>query len=329
MNKQHFKITYLAAIALTFATVSAIAQSQGGMNSATEKQYQVPPIDKVPMFTDRPVRYNQNEAGAVALSRDLQRRRLTPARGNDGSVRFVFGQATPTVVCSPLRICVINLEPGEIVEDVIAGDTARWKISPSVSGTGADRTYHAVLKPTDVGLATNLMISTDRRVYHLTLKSAKRDYMPAISFEYPENEAARWRKLRQQEQARQDLAQAQREKGRLTGIGLNVEDLNFNYSISSEFHWKPLRVFDDGVKTYIELPPAVVSREAPIVLTDGNRSDEVVNYRLKENRYIIDQIADRIYLVHGVGRNQERITITRASAAGVSHAANVNDDVYQ
>ncbi len=310
------------------AGASGLAQAQGKPEGS---MYEVPPLDRVPMFTDRPVRYNRNEAGAVAMSRELQRRPLTPARAGDGSVRFVFGQATPTVVCSPLRICVVSLEPGEKVQDVIAGDTARWKIEPSISGVGEALTYHAVLKPTDVGLDTNLMITTDRRVYHLTLKSARHDYMPSISFEYPDNDAARWRSIREHERAREQAALELRAKGALPGIGLNVADLHFNYDISSNFAWKPLRVFDDGVRTYVELPAEVVAREAPIVLTQGVQPDEVVNYRLTGNRYIIDRLADTLTLVQGVGRNQQRITIRRSPAKGEAHhaASDPSNDAYR
>src|SRR5206468_1699434 len=43
-----------------------------------------------------------------------------------------YGHAQPTLTCTVLRACVIELQPGEIVLSRIAGDTERWEIAPAV-----------------------------------------------------------------------------------------------------------------------------------------------------------------------------------------------------
>lgn len=52
---------------------------------------------------------------------------------------FLFGETQPSVVCSPLQVCDIELQGGEIVRDVMVGDTVRWKVEPATSGATGDR----------------------------------------------------------------------------------------------------------------------------------------------------------------------------------------------
>lgn len=94
--------------------------------------------------------------------------------------------------------------------------------------------------------------------------------------------------------------------------------LNFNYSVSGNTSWRPVAVFDDGIKTIIEMAPAMAWTEAPtllIVRRSGGlfRSEELVlvNYRVQNNRYIVDALFNRAILVVGIGSGQERVTIQR------------------
>lgn len=290
-----------------------------------------PPTQPVPvlkpLLNDAPVRYNRNERRAVKQALELRSRTLTPSRSPDGSVQYVFGEAEPVIVCAPLRICDLALQPGEKVKDVLVGDSARWSVQPAMSGSGTTRVTHAVIKPIDVGLASNLMITTDRRVYHLTLKSARLDHMPFISFSYPESAQSAWNQLRsendREEVAHEQAASEQKQKT-IPGVGLQPDDLNFDYTILGGFEWQPSRVYTDGVRTYIELPQEALLREAPILLIPNDGKDEMINYRLKGNRYIIDGIVDNIVLLRGVGRHQERVQIV-ANSAQLNRSAEATD----
>lgn len=230
-------------------------------------------------------------------------------------MRYVFGEATPVIICAPLRICDLALEPGENVKDVLIGDSVRWSVEPAISGTGKLQTTHAVIKTQDVGLATNLMITTDRRTYHLTLKSASQDHMPYVSFTYPTTPSRAWANLRAENTMAQAAAKQREEaaqKDVVPGIGLSVNDLNFGYEITGSAPWKPSRVFDDGVRTYIELPDQAIASEVPIILVPKQGKDEVVNYRLKDNRYVVDSLLAHLILVQGIGREQQRVHIRSA-----------------
>jgi len=83
---------------------------------------------------------------------------------------YPHGVYQPVLTCTVLRICIIELEPGETVLSMGSGDHVRWSLDHGQTGPGANTTYITVV-PTDYDLTTNLVISTDRRMYHMTLDS--------------------------------------------------------------------------------------------------------------------------------------------------------------
>ena len=108
-------------------------------------------------------------------------------RSDDGYVRFLFGATLPTVVCAPLQVCNLALQPGEVVNNINLGDSVRWKITPSLSGNGGSQTTHLIIKPTDAGLVSSLDIETNKRTYAIKLVSTQASWMPLVAFNYPED----------------------------------------------------------------------------------------------------------------------------------------------
>jgi type IV secretion system protein VirB9 len=242
-------------------------------------------------------------------------------------VVFAFGGAEPTVICAVLQVCDVELQAGEQVNSINLGDSARWLVTPAVSGPAAGEVQHLVLKPMDVGLTTSLIVTTDRRTYHLALVSRRDDYMPRVAFTYPADTAAQWANLRlhvaQQavvEQARVAKDTAVPGARAANGSQEYLANLRFNYAITGEASWKPARVFNDGVKTVIEMPSSLAQGDAPTLLVvrkGGNVSNDadttLVNYRVQDGRYIVDQVFDEAVLVVGVGNKQQRVTIVRGN----------------
>ena len=111
-------------------------------------------------------------AAAVAASQQWGTQTNTPAAGADGRVLYSYGAGMPTVVCAPLRVCIVEMEPGEkIVGEPHIGDAVRWNVAPAIYGEGPQATALIVLKPQAPGLDTNMLITTDRRAYYLRLIS--------------------------------------------------------------------------------------------------------------------------------------------------------------
>ena len=229
---------------------------------------------------------------------------------DNGRVIFPFGETLHTVVCAPLRQCDIQLQAGEKVMNVKVGDKVRWKIEGARSGPEGKETVHIVVKPTQTGLATSLIITTDRRAYYLLLKSTRKQWMPAVAFTYPEESEAQIAAFLAEEQKR-----AQRKALRqmsVEGASLSVDDLDFAYEIDGEAPWKPTRVFSDGSHTYVDLPKSATTEDSPVLLVRNDDGVRVVNYRVHGRRYIVDGVFRHIELIAGVGDSQQKVTIKRA-----------------
>src|SRR3546814_91025 len=89
------------------------------------------------------------------------------------------------VYASPGRVTDIALQPGEALVSVSAGDTVRWIIGDTESGSGVGKRLHVLVKPSRAGLRTNLVINTDRRSYHLELSATPGTWLASVAWEYP------------------------------------------------------------------------------------------------------------------------------------------------
>jgi len=236
---------------------------------------------------------------------------IAPVAGANGTIKFLYGAQQPSIVCAVLQVCALALQAGELVNSINLGDTARWTIEPAITGSGAAEVQHLIIKPMDVGLETSLVITTNRRAYHVRLRSHRTDYMPQVAFIYPEDAMAKWDAIqRRQRQERDDRTIPQ--------TGEYLGDLSFDYDLSGKAKWKPVRVYNDGSKTIIEMPSIMEQTEAPSLLVvrgEGkrirNEDTVMVNYRIQGHRYIVDAVFERAILVAGVGRRQDRVVITR------------------
>ncbi|MDR1744519.1 MAG: TrbG/VirB9 family P-type conjugative transfer protein, partial [Planctomycetota bacterium] len=141
-------------------------------------------------------------------------------------------------------------------------------------------------------------------------------YMPRVKFFYIEDAIGKWRAI-------QTAAAAKREIATIPETNEYLGDLDFGYTVSGRASWKPVRVYNDGTKTILEMPDTFRQEDAPTLLVvrrEGRifrKSDQVlVNYRVQNGRYIVDAVFDQAVLVVGVGGNQERVTITRNPKKG-------------
>jgi type IV secretion system protein VirB9 len=209
------------------------------------------------------------------------------------------------VYSAPGQVTDIALQPGEQLVGsgpVAAGDTVRWIIGDTESGKAETKQIHILLKPTRPDLQTNLVINTDRRTYLLELNSTEKTYMASVSWQYPHDQLIALRRQSAAALAAQPVA-----------TGVDISSLNFRYEIEGDTPaWRPLRAFDDGIKVYIEFPTGIRQGEMPPLFIIGPGGDtELVNYRARQNYYIVDRLFGAAELRLGDKNSERRVRIIR------------------
>jgi len=259
-----------------------------------------------PEAADPTVRVNQANAAA----------RVQPVRNgfiNSMQVYPFVDGALYQVYSSPGQITDIALQPGETLVGsgpVAAGDTVRWIIGDTESGTSAGKQVHILVKPTRPELMTNLVINTDRRTYHMELRSTEKTYMASVSWQYPQDQLIALRRQNVEAQAAQPVSS-----------GIDLAKVNFRYEVSGDrAPWKPLRAFDDGKQVFIEFPRGIGQGEMPPLFVVGPEGDtsELVNYRVRGNYMIVDRLFAAAELRFGAAKDQKRVRISRTDGRPAS-----------
>jgi type IV secretion system protein TrbG len=207
------------------------------------------------------------------------------------------------VYAKPGQVTDIALQEGEQLVGpgpVAAGDTVRWMIGDTVSGSGASARVHILVKPTRPDITTNVVINTDRRTYHIELRANPSVYMASVSWTYPQDELIA-------------LARAQEAAALAAPVaaGLDLGTLNFAYRLSGDRpNWRPVRVFDDGTRVFVEFPETVAQGEMPPLFVLGaDDQAELVNYRVSGRYMIVDRLFENAELRLGERRGQQRVRL--------------------
>lgn len=195
------------------------------------------------------------------------------------------------VYTQPGRITDIALQPGEKLSSIAGGDTQRWSISESHSGSDDLITKHIFVKPQQEDISSNLVLTTDRRVYHIELHAKPEvPYQAVVTWNFPHSMLL----------ASFSSESAKKEKSKTPLSGLTNQQFNFSYHFvtAKKPKWMPRRVFDDGHKTYIEFPESLQDTEAPALWgLSKSKESEVINYRRYKNFYIVDHLIDLAELI--------------------------------
>lgn len=212
-----------------------------------------------------------------------------------------FQRTVYIIYCHPDRIVDIELQPGEKFTYVGGADTVRWNIDQELMGGQ----WHVFVKPNidDPNLSTSFIIGTDRHIYHVEAFNAKSKYTPIIAWNYPQSERLEFKTNNQMMEENNIF------------VSSSLDEVNFDYKICSAktnarptYPWTPIMVFDDGKKTYIKMPEEMNSSEAPVLFAKdkeikkkkkGETDLLIVNYRLKNGYFIVDQVMDEFQLHSG------------------------------
>ncbi|GHV25543.1 hypothetical protein FACS189498_3870 [Spirochaetia bacterium] len=264
-------------------------------------------IEKTVVYIDRPVYSPAEDSppppenGDAAVDKSTRSSIRVPLKYTNGMMFYPWDETfTYEIYTQPYRTTDIRLEPGEqVLEMPFLSEEKVWEIGAGVSRKNGQDVQHFFIKPSYSGLTTSMIIITDRRVYHLLLKSYKEHWMVMVQWEYPgtmpftvKSEAMNQRKA----ELSNDV------------LLINPEFLSFDYKMTYSLFkkpvWLPKRIYDDGRKTYIEFDEKMLHTESPVIF---NHRNERLNYRVQKNLAIIDELIEKIT----IRRGKEKVTITK------------------
>lgn len=216
------------------------------------------------------------------------------------SIRFIYEKsAVYDVHCRAGYITALNLSPNEEVMYVGAGDTARWILDAARSSNNGKAFFQLLIKPLRDNINTNLIINTTKRSYQINLIATTGTYNTYIEWVYADEQNIS-DKLNTVYGSSNNIT-ANNPSNSLESLNNkitlsnNPPKLNMDYKINGDkVNWKPLKVFDDGQKTFILMPASITVTEAPVLYMKRGRDLSMVNYRLKSPYYIIDRLVQEL-----------------------------------
>ncbi|MFG1302971.1 P-type conjugative transfer protein TrbG [Xanthobacter autotrophicus] len=302
----------MAALLLSASVLAGCATAQKPPEISYDAD--VPPLPALPAVVDgrpRPLHippaWTPSRGGAAASAPTARvenanaAARVEPKKeGYYNAIQiFPFSEgALYQVYAAPGQITDIALEPGESLTGsgpIAAGDTARWVIGDTESGSGVMRRVHVLVKPTRPDITTNLVVTTDRRTYMIELRSGEKPYMPAVAWAYPQPPAS------------------QRQAVPAVPLIPAIEARNYRYGLTGDTpSWRPDEVYDDGRRVYVVFPRGIVQGEMPPIFVIGPEGEaQVVNSRIHQNIVIVDRLFGAAELRLGSGERQQKVRIVR------------------
>ena len=300
-------LALLAATALAGCATNRVPQFSYDADVPPLPVVQAPVTDERPRPLHTPPSWNVARGGAAAgtpagrVENANAAARVEPRREGYYNAIQIYPWsegALYQVYAAPGQITNIALEPGEGLTGagpIAAGDTARWIIGDTESGSGAHRRVHVLVKPTRPDISTNLVITTDRRIYMIELRAREELYMPAVAWAYPAPPAG------------------QRQSVPAAPVIPAEASRNYRYGLTGDSPpWRPISVFDDGRRVYVVFPRGIVQGEMPPIFVLGSDGEpQIVNSRIHQNILIVDRLFGAAELRLGSGERQQTVRIVR------------------
>jgi type IV secretory pathway VirB9-like protein len=267
----------------------------------------------------------------VTLTRQTEAQSRSPraqdlARQNHVML-FPYGREQPRLICAPLRACHIELAAGERPLDRSGGDLVRWLVSAI---RGPNESWLIVVKPRYCDITTDLLVTTDKRVYSFVLDSPpcggadstqlnpRLPYTSVLRFYYPDEEQAAF--------ALDSTAQAfNRHRTVLQGSSAPgsanpatpATGINFGYDVRRDrgFPFLPEHVYDNGSELFIHVPATANDHDLPVVYeVSATGAIQMLKYRFEPERNLfrIEGLPTRTLLViGGAGGREIRLLVER------------------
>lgn len=246
-----------------------------------------------------------NAPQVIAAYRHFLKKGIAPTINSPGFQTLPYSERThPIVACAPLHLCVIQLEQGEVINNIDLGDSAHWLVSTALIGSNQIGSYQVVIKPKLYDTATDMVITTNKRTYNIGLVSQKGAQTHVVNFYYPQETQDHAIQVAHHSFKTPPTSMV------LDRTRVGVDHLHFDYRFKGDQPaWRPTVVFDDGDKTFIKMPRIAARLDLPVLYILKNKRLALVNYRYRKPYYIVDALFSKAYLISGKGHHQERVEI--------------------
>lgn len=266
------------------------------------EEMKIQDVEETIVYVEKPVYvpYKENNTdkkvtGIDAVKKSNTTSIIKPEHYKNGTFFYTFNEnLVYEIYCQPYHLTDIILEDGEVVigNPLLSEDESVWELTANVAKnpvSGAN-IQHLFIKPAYANLDSSFVVITDRRVYHFRLKSFRDTHMAMVKFKYPQTRNV-WARP-SDNNINENGISVEEEYFNVT----NPEFLSFDYKIKYNFkkpEFLPKRVYDDGRKTYIVVDEVVLHKQLPIVFNERN---EIVNYSVQKNVFIIPRLINKITL---------------------------------
>ena len=258
----------------------------------------------------------RRERRAVSLANRWRLRSCGTRITAEGVLEVQQGACEPTLVCAPFRWCDVSLDPGEAPSDLPDLGDARWQYELRWAVAGLRRVMHIRFRPTDAGLDSNFVFSTNQRTVSLRLLSQQRAYMPFLHLADAETQERReWAR------GMADAPGTPAPAGTPGAAGCDgvpvVPPTAFEIDAPRRAAaWAPVQVYGvaagSGPRTCIEFPADIGAIDLPaLVVLDAAGQHQLVTSHLVGRRLEVDALVNRALLVAGVGDGQVKVRISR------------------
>ncbi len=249
-------------------------------------------------------------------------------------------------------ITTIRLREGETLQSLSCNDTAAYEIDQVEEGVGPAAVTLILVKPKNANTQSNWVLTTDERTYLVDLYvNEQPNFQSMIAWHYPldglrvdlgRREASRLQVEKGGETAgglnllADDMAVPAADVSPASAdavvgpLGMNLADLNYGYVVLYQSRgrdgktrdaeppaWAPLRVFDDGSKTFVQFPPQARNYELPPLFALDHPDSEdmrLVNYRRSGDFLVVDGLLVAAEMRVGEAP-QQIVKIVRGKAA--------------
>ena len=287
------------SVAQLTAKISEIASAVSATKAAVEERVAAPSqsysqeeyTEEAPPSYQRGALVNPGPNKSIGYTQDAAN-----AQGNSTMTFRYTETQLYKIYCRAGYLTDIALHKGENINFVGGGDSSSWSVTSATVGDVA----HIYIKPVVETGTTNLIITTNKRSYQLILEAGDW-YNPMVRWTYDE------------EELQNSILRQKKDEITVTdSLAVPFDQLNFNYEVKrNNAGAKPVMIFDDTEKTIIKFYRAPKNAPAIFVKEKGRKGINMVSFKIKDNCYILDRVAESIELRYN---DSEITTIARKNS---------------